>query len=385
MTVMNNRIRLYNLFKFWVFVIFIVSMCPWFTLNISKMFFSFPFFILSLLILQDHRLVRYNPKYNWFFIPVFLLCLYTGRNNTIPGLVDVMIHAFGFYVFWMLKDDYKVDIIKFITKSFAIILIPSIIAHILFLIGIKLPNYTIYSDSEAYPILLNYYFFVQVPYSIRFFGYFIEPGHMTMGLAPLLFVNKYDFKNKYVLILLFAQLLSFSLAGYIVAALGYMIVRSKDIYSVKALFSILSLGILVYVFILAIEHLMNENVFLNLIWERMQWVDGRLVGDDRTTSDFDIVYQRFIKTSDILWGSSDWGEHNFMRGLAGYKKFLISNGILGLVLWFLSFSFLIRDKEYRNVGLFVVLTLLLYQNAYPLWWCIIIPCCMGSRFYKIST
>ncbi len=56
----------------------------------------------------------------------------------------------------------------------------------------------------------------------RFNGPFLEPGHLSMIVAILLYANKYDFKNnRYLWVLLVTIVLSFGLAGYVITIIGF--------------------------------------------------------------------------------------------------------------------------------------------------------------------
>lgn len=43
-----------------------------------------------------------------------------------------------------------------------------------------------------------------------------------MGIIPMIMANRFDLRNKYVIILIVAELFTFSLAGYITLFIGYL-------------------------------------------------------------------------------------------------------------------------------------------------------------------
>ena len=83
--------------------------------------------------------------------------------------------------------------------------------------GISLP-FTYVDNSDLGYTGNNYYLFVvdhDIVYFPRFRSIFAEPGHLTMGIIPLLFANRFNLKNKFVVILLLIEIFTFSLAGFV--------------------------------------------------------------------------------------------------------------------------------------------------------------------------
>ena len=139
-----------------------------------------------------------------------------------------------------INDELKSDILKFITNGMAILVGVSLLFYILFLFGVQLP-YTTLRDSKLGYGGLNYYAFItsdQLLEYFRFKSIFAEPGHLTMGLIPLLYVNRLNLRNKSVLVIFIAELFTLSLAGYITlitSVVIYSFHRSKNIYYVRIL------------------------------------------------------------------------------------------------------------------------------------------------------
>ena len=153
----------------------------------------------------------------------------------------------------------------------------------------------------------------------RFQSVFLEPGHMTMGLAPLLFVNKYNLKNRYVLILFIAQMLSLSLAGYMMMMIGYGILFLFDKQSKKSkLISVLLSVILISSIASFMQNSFENNIFDDLIFRRMQFENGHFVGDNRSSIYLDRQFEDVVSSSDILTGRYFNAEMS-EKGVAGYK------------------------------------------------------------------
>lgn len=377
---MKYRARLYGIFRIWILFIFIYSMYPWFAWSIPQYIITIITVVLIIFVGTQSKLFgTYRPSKAVSFFAL-LTCLLLNDYSFFSLIVGLSLWVCIYFMI-ILKEEYKSDLIEFITKWFAILSLLSLIGFLLYRFGIPLPSQTVFFKDDAmagYGEFENYYLFVTMWRSggFRFQSIFAEPGHYTMGLAPIIFINKYNWKNPYVLILMIAQLFTFSLAGYIVFVVGYLyIVISERRFSavmVKSL-SFVSIGI---VFILLSSYFYEDDMLQSLIIER---IDG---GDfSRADELFDVAYASLLKSSDVLFGR---GVYDIDAVATGYKQFVYVHGILGLiccVIMYISMVYIYK-RQYRKYlyGLLIVQFLLLYQNDYPFWWCMLIPLFLGSSY-----
>ena len=206
---------------------------------------------------------------------------------------------------------------------------------------------------------------------------------MTMGLAPLLFINKYDIKKLPVLIMLITQLFSFSLAGYIILLFGFLyqsiLQRGiKKLLSPIAMISFFSLFFYISTFVY------QENLFKELIIARMEWDGNSIAGDDRSSYYLDRQYEKYINSGIQTLTGIGYDSVKSEKGVSGYKLFMVSYGLIGLFL-LLSFYCLViakRPKTKGRLGLLFLLLLLLYQNSYPIWWCMLVALSCGNVYMK---
>ena len=227
----------------------------------------------------------------------------------------------------------------------------------------------------------NYYAFIDIEGSIRFQGPFLEPGHMTLGVAPLLFLNLYNVKNKYVLFLFLSQLFSFSLAGYIILIIGYTIVLLTANLNRKLINFLLPIVLFAGVLLLAAT-VYKEDLFKELILERLEWDGTSIAGDNRSSDFLDSEYDR-LTHSDQKWFGTEWEAESSSKGVAGYKLYFVQYGIIGILLVLLSYIYANRVLSKKNTsewGFLLILLLILYQNAYPLWWCLLIEVVCGNAY-----
>lgn len=362
--------------------LFIHSMYPWFTFEYENAYLSLGALGITAFVGFQTKIFQRNKSS--IIVSILFLCLYLwlSKYSNIFGSLELIIQWLILCYIVSLKYEYKIQLIEFITKWFAILMSISLGAYILFLSGVSFPG-TIVEYQQYF--MDNHYFFLQKEL-FRFQSVFLEPGHMTMGLAPLLFINKYNLKNRYVLILFIAQMLSLSLAGYMMMMIGYSVLFLFDKQSKKSkLISVLLSTILICSVAIFMQNSFENNVFDDLIFRRMQFDNGHFVGDNRSSVYLDRQFEDVVSSSDILTGryfNSEMSE----KGVAGYKKFIVQFGLIGCVLLILSFFSthkLLIYKFRRNAFLLVIMILLLLlQNAYPTWWCIVIATICGTTFMQ---
>lgn len=76
-------------------------------------------------------------------------------------------------------------------------------------------------------------------------------------------------------------------------------------------------------------------------------------------------------------------DQNIIDGSAGYKVFIIQNGLVGLILAISIYSYyFLKYKTYRLFIVTVIYLLLLTQNSYPTWMCMLAPYLLGAPLPK---
>lgn len=218
-----SKDKFYIYYKISLFVYFINSMHPWFLLKIPAVWISLIFFAISMIAYNKNYFYKNIRKGSVFCF--FLMFMWIKKDGNFFGITEGLLNAVVFGTILNLKEELMIDCLKFITKWLALIVLVSGVFYILFLLGVNLPHTTLsLSENARKDGLENYYFFVfayEMFGMTRFYSIFLEPGYLTLGVAPLLFIYKYDVKNKYILLLLLSQLLSFSLAGLILLFWGF--------------------------------------------------------------------------------------------------------------------------------------------------------------------
>lgn len=161
-------------------------------------------------------------------------------------------------------------------------------------------------------------------------------------------------KRWYNISLLLGLLFSFSLAGY--AYLVAIIFLNMWIKRKNIVLKFLSVIILVSAVVGgSFVYKGGDNMLHNLIILRLEIDDGELAGNNRVSKNFDMEYQSFLDSSDIIFGR-DYDYSNF--GDSGYKVFFYDFGIVGVLLLFVFYglSFAKYDDYRRMLAAMIVMT-----------------------------
>lgn len=362
----------YNLSKFWIFVAFLQSLYAWFTwgqltksIIILITFLHCAVFLVSAPKFFSIKRANYIPLVLFAFAELYIV-IDAGILSFIRAGLQIVIVAFVLF----LKDNLKEELLKYFTRAIALILFVSLLAWILFLIGVPLPHFEIRNPDYEY-LFDNYYFFLAdnkglVP---RFSSIFLEPGHIGIITAFLLYANRFNLKRIEVLVIFIATIFTLSLAAYIltfISAFYFVIIKSKrKIISIIIFISIVLTG--VYYF----SYLNSDNVVNNLIFARLKYKDGDISGNDRSSYDFNAYFNSFVKTNDVIIGiGNDFLHMDWSKGIAGWKVFIVQYGIIGTLLVFVFYCSLVYYNKSKSSMMFLIVYILCFiQAAYPLWLC----------------
>ena len=354
-------------------------------------FYILPVILLALIFFGEYQ-YRHQSKYVIFAFLIFLANCYTmyrvrGSFNII-GIFNQAILPITVYMLLCLQEIEKDYVLAYITKWFGLILIPGMIIYVCSLF-ITLPSFGIiqthYGGNIYGDPCFNYLFYIK-PISLgatgmyRFNGPLIEPGDLGCISAFLLYATKFDFKKyKYLWAVFISQILTFSLAGYLLTFFGYSAVMFAQ---KKSFANKLFLGFFVVLAIIGYGIYYNggDNNVNTSILSRLQDVDlssgntsGRL-----STQKLDFFYAMFETPNVLLYGY-DRGTISYLNdefGIgAGFYNIALSIGFLGILLYILPYLYITSTARSRSYALlfFAFLILYLYQR-FDLFWISIILC-----------
>lgn len=288
-----------------------------------------------------------------------------------------------------LKEEVQAELLEFLTKALVISLCVSFCAWILHFFSINLP----YTESQLETdysygfIVRNYYLFREaiglsydgialVPDYFRFNGFFLEPGHTGTIAAFFLFANRYDFSKWYNKILVAIIIVTVSAAAYALALIGYLFCVINNQNKVKIIVG----GLLCWLAILyASQYNGGDNVVNHEVVDKIMNSSRGL--ENRFTDEVQVAYENLWKSDDIIFGSTRGAN---VSHSAGYKVFIIQQGLIGAFLVILSYWLISRIKESKLAFLFLVFAIFSFlQRVYFHWDAFIDPFILGTAtMYK---
>lgn len=301
-------------------------------------------------------------------------------NDIASLLVYLVRHVFLVWLVILLSDDEKVELMRMFTKIYVVIVGFSLLSFALYQLGVELPYSIVkyeanagYPDFKCYPFLL-----VQNEYQLinRFQSVFLEPGHLGMISALLLYVDGYRLKRSEGVILCVSILISLSLAAYMLLLVGFLL-HYVMVHKGVLKHVVLSLMWILVVFVLALFYYMYnpDAAFSQRIVERLEFDEDKgFKGNNRTSASFDSYYEHFYQTSDCLIGVgpteyklASWGGRS-KGGSSSYKVFIVQHGLIGLFLLILFFSvYTYQQKSKLLLGLLLLYIASFWQRPYALW------------------
>ena len=319
-------------------------------------------------------------------LPIILLLIYCVYSVVITHSGDPFVTIRYAAVFISMSSVFfltyyeKLYVLRVFTNGFFVILLISLFGWVLFLLGVSLPHSGLILHSNGFHEYYDYYFFRIASQSLesdfpRFQSIFLEPGQLATPCVFLFYLNSFENKvfGRKNLVLLVAIILSFSLISY-----GLMLVTFVTIAWTKGARWRVPLTIIVVFVIGGIYYFASssENNAINaLILSRLEYDEETIIsGNNRTASVFDANYANFIKSKDKYFGIHKElsSGYNWSNNSSGYKKFIVHEGIVGLVviMALITAMFLKNKKNAKTFIFFIILVMaFLVRNLLqsPLW------------------
>lgn len=334
--------------------------------------------IIEILICIDFFIIRekHITKRNIFVVFSFIIVfLYYSFNN----YGDIFSISLGFImkllliaIFLIQEDENKIKILDKFVKMFGISLIPSILFCLLNLLNIDLKFDIIKSTSAIKNLYNQHYkhyfgcvFRENIYYSPRFkqiCGMFDEPG--LVGTISALILCVYDFKfhkNKILYVILTAGILSMSLA-FILLVLIYISLKIILVRKAKNILKIFFAAIICFVVLFLLR---NNAIIQEKIISRLSI--SYLMNNNRTSDEFDIIYDEYLKTGKIFFGNGNNNPIFDTIDASSYKILIYNFGIVGFILvvgWFLFWGIKLSRNKRDNICLVLIFMLSIYQRPW---------------------
>lgn len=297
-----------------------------------------------------------------------ILFFYFYKFIRFPG-VGVFIEPLVLIAVLLMKDEKKKTALRFITISFSVITLISIIAWFFYLFGIIDVSQVI--EYKGYNLGIHTLFFTNANIGLglipRFQGLLLEPGHMGMIISLLLYANNYNRKDIYNIILFIGLVLTLSLAAYALFIVGialyYLPNGKRSSKSLVLLILIIIFLAIIYVF------QDTDSVVYNLFFAKVAESNNGLLNANRYASDFLQYYDRQLSDPFIaLFGMADAFDMERFPGNSGYRVGVISIGWVGVLILFFAYYCIAKPYHSKKCYYFLLLYIVSYfQRPYADW------------------
>ena len=374
------------IYKLLVFYCFLSSARACMTLG-DNQWVDMALALVGFALMQPHCSYQITFPKIWASLFLGLAAMYTMHYGNITGYFAQLCMVLIPIQIIFLKPEYQLNLFESLSKWYAILLTASVIWWVLWLLGVPLPNITqkLSWQVNNYGYLNQNYFLFRNSINLspnippvnlyRFNGFFLEPGHIGTITSLFLFANRFDLRKRINIIYLMVIILSFSAAAYVLTALGYFLYRFSDKPSKIILPLILTLiGIVVISSYNGGDNAINEYIFGKITREQGA-IDGRF------SKQTQLVWDKTVASGDIFWGLGTIQ----LKNSAGYKVYLIMNGIFGAFLTIMAYWFILRSN-YSKIG-FCMLTVIIIsflQRTYPFWDAFLDPYILGTAYLQFN-
>lgn len=326
--------------------------------------------------------IRFDIKTGCIMGAILLIGIwYLWLDGPSMGLTMVLKFLPALYLI-ELPLSYKIDLLNFTTKIYALLLIPALLIYWMCLFT-TVPSIGRYVHPEYQPFI-NHIFYLETTFDhgtfVRFNAFFLEPGHQALLSTFMMIANRFRFKEcPWLWVLLVSVVFSFSLAGYLLTAIGFMLLKVNTMAKglvVVALMAALIGG--------AIALGGGDNALNELIIKRLEYDESSgIKGNNRFYNNTDYEYQKTIGTKEFWIGVKGKANMKLIGG-AGFKIFILKDGLIGIILALLFYLAVIPSKpDYRyTIAFLIVLSLCFMQRAYPGWYSWLFPYVIGIYIAK---
>lgn len=313
-------------------------------------------------------------------LAILMAHLLTSAFNLVGLLYFVCFQVPLYVVIVCLEDFDKIRCLGYITKCFGYLMIPSVMVYCLWLLvdiphlGIQRAYLNDWAILKGYGVCENYLFFMHgINSSFRFNGPFLEPGHLGMIAAFLLFVNKFNFRQKGMWMILLALALTLSLAGYVLAFIAFGMIY---FYRGKIRLGTLVFGISVIcaVYLFAQFYNGGENVIYEKIFSRLEPDEDKgIAGNNRVFGQIDLYFATlWFDRHTMLWGypqeEMEYLADTGSRG-TGFIMWMCSHGVIGTcaVAFIYVLYYLYSVAKRFAILCLTFVALMFFQRSYPFW------------------
>ena len=361
-------------------------------------------YLLPILLFISHLLgymqLEFKRKYIIYSLIVYVVSIMNLKSaSNLNGYIYQAFVPINIFFVLSIPDDGKRHVFEKIVKWFGFIMLMGIFLYLINLV-VNLPSLgTMIADYGNAEITAgryaNYLFYIKPIEYLgegirRFSGPFIEPGDLGCVAAFILMAARFDFKRyknlKWVLV---GLLLSLSLAGWILAFIGYLLILFSDkrISGSSVFFFVL---LIVGSYLFAIFYNGGDNLINEKILSRLQVDEDTGFSGNNRTSLLKMEYfaAMFSNPNTMLFGYDQstiafLNENNLG---AGFINEVISIGFIGMIGLILPYLMITLKSRYRvyPVCFFVLFILYMFQRTEATSICFVLCYVYGIVIYEFD-
>lgn len=323
----HNSITLFDINRVIPIVISLIILSQ----NRSSLTWYSTFYVTSVLVLLLYFLLYKNKKSIYFpnSLSAFGLYLSIISFVVLNFQTSSVITLIAFVSTFLLNNQIKKESVDILTTILSFIIGLSLIFWLLHFNDILiLPLYRQLDLSiignPGY--LDDYLFFVHSDGLLfpRFYSIFEEPGALGVLLSLVILANKYNFRDKRIIVLLLGLIFTYSLAGYITFICGLALYKISSLKTlVKSIFIV---GVVVTIFYFLFR---DVEVLDWLIFDRISNFGDRGL-EQRNSDELNKFYSTYITSLASITGMGEGYSGAHFTG-SSYKFFFIDYGWLGVV------------------------------------------------------
>ena len=314
---------------------------------------------------------------------LFFTYRYIIRSSSIKDLiVSILVTFYPVVVLILCSDKEKKSFLHFFTAFIAFVLFLSLVEYFGVVLGVIniTPQKIYFPENTFYEYFDNYGLFIVVKdlrnFLIpRFQSVFVEPGHLGMMCSLMLYANRYNLRDKRVIIILISALVTMSLATYILLLVGvFLFIYSKSDRKVLIGITLFICAIICMIGTIIYYNKNPDSYFSKTIISRLVPDKNKgIKGNNRTTPEFKKYYAEQMSTINIDslfgYGVNALDEKLDNSGAnASASVFIFQFGIIGLFLLLLFYyTICINNYSHVIVGMLVLFSISFLQRPYATW------------------
>lgn len=300
------------------------------------------------------------------FIPLIYFA-YTNINTYNQTNISGFLGASILLILFLVPNESKYEILRAYRIWLIIMAVFGIVAYFAYTLNLSFipfveKDYYSLSFQAKYVDYTFAYLFKSINGNeLRLCGLFNEPGYFGTIIALTLCVDKINLKHIGNWILLIAGILTYSLAFFIITLTYIILICIKNKYVM-----ILLLAILIFYFFI-LPNVVIQNESLAFVFERIKFVDGKFMGDNRSNDAVDNAFKELIDYPLRLFFGYGKGYTATITSddFSTFKMYIIDYGYFGFLLIFgflFLYSILQTKKNWFAVAFVIVFFLSVYQR-----------------------